>query len=60
MGEQMYKEKIQGHIYPLKCVPKLHVQYNGQSILHFFPIILRMFKIHDLPTAKKLELLLVS
>lgn len=56
----MYKEKIQGHIYPLKCVPKLHVQYNGQSILHFFPIILRMFKIHDLPTAKKLELLLVS
>lgn len=33
----MYKEKIQGHDYPLKYVPNLHVPYSEHSIHHFFP-----------------------
>lgn len=37
-----YMGKIQGHIYPLKCVPNRHVHHSEHSNLHFFPpIILR-------------------
>lgn len=35
-----YKEKIQGHIYPLKYVPTLHDQYGGRSNLQPTPWLL--------------------
>lgn len=40
----MYKEKIQGRVYPLKYVPNLHVQYSEHSIHHFPPFILKNFQ----------------
>lgn len=35
IGEEMYQEKIQGDVYPLKYVSNLHVQYSEHPIHHF-------------------------